>query len=209
MDKAGQLYNVFTDEEVEYWVKVLKTTDPVNVMGNQCFGVDEKNVTYYPWFLKNVFSKIQHLFGQDLILLFGMFLIENRPWKIHTDAYHVKTRPGTRPAYSFLIPYSVNFDKTLVTQSQTIVFNESVSDNAEIVLLPSRAAESNCGLSIYQLLNHNASAIVEKTTIKQQCHWQPGSLIYWDSCLLHDTDNFLNNGYTSKQAIVIHTAYQL
>lgn len=209
MNKFGQLYNVFSDDDVKKWVQTLKITEPVVIKGNLCHGVDKNNTVFYQWFMKNIFSKIQEIFNDDLVLLFGMYLVENAPWGIHTDAYHVETRPGMIPAYSMLIPYSVDFDTNLVTKSQTIVFNEEIDNNSYLMQLPLKVDDPNCALKIYEsCLDHNSKEIVSRVTIAGQCNWEPGSLIYWQSQMLHDTKNFLTDGFKSKQAIVIHTGYQ-
>jgi len=209
MNNAGQFYNVFTDVEVDKCVQILKNASPTKVHGNLCHGVDEKNTKYYLWFQRKIFNRVQQIFGDDLILMFGMYLIENTPWKIHTDAYHATTRPGLVSAYSMLIPVSVDFDKNLVDQSQTIIFNEELNDNQALVNLPDLSDDPASAMNIFdECLSHNSESLVRKVTVNQQCQWQAGSLIYWKSQMLHDTKNFLADGYKSKQAIVIHTGYK-
>jgi hypothetical protein len=109
---------------------------------------------------------------------------------------------------SFLFPYSVDNNKQLVDQTRTIVFNESMSYNSEseLLALEDKTAQADSASLIHdQYLSHNSPAITNKLTVNGVYQWQHNSLIYWNSRNLHDSDNFLKNGYKSKQAIVIHT----
>jgi hypothetical protein len=72
--------------------------------------------------------------------------------------------------------------------------------------LPSSEDSANSAMNIYQEhLSHNTVELVKKVTVKGIYPWTFGSVIYWDSLLLHDSNNFLRYGLQSKQAIVIHT----
>ena len=206
---AGQIFDVFTSEEVESWINVLKKAPPVVVGENMCHGVDEKHILN-PWFHKKIFSKIKTLFGDDLNLIFGMVLNENAPWKIHTDSYHCHGFNDRIPALSILIPYSVDNNRALVEETRTIVFNEKSDTNKlSREFVEDRTKASNSAADIYHKhLSHNPIDIVNKLTVQGVYQWKANSVIYWDSFLLHDSDNFHKNGYQSKQAIVIHTYRQ-
>ncbi len=202
---AGQLFNKFTSEEIEGWVKVLKRLPTLDVRDNLMSGVDENNIMH-GWFLKYCFSKIQKIFGDDLNLIFGMFLKENTPWEIHTDAYHCNGFSDRIPAMSFLIPYDVDDDKDLVEKVHTIVFNECSRDNNKALLTEDNTHLPNSAQLIYdQHLSHNSITTVNALTVQGVYKWKHNSIIYWDSMNYHDSDNFLKNGYKQKQAIVIHT----
>lgn len=202
---ADQQFDVFTEEELDNWVTTLKKTPPITVQGNDCHGVDEKNM-YNPWFQKIIFSRIQDLFGKDIKLQFGMFLNEISPWRIHTDAYHVKDFVDRRPALSMLIPYTVDNRKDLVDKVHTVVFNEAVDANEKILLLDDKSQDLNSALLIHEKhLSHNQVDRVAKLTVQGVYQWKVGSIIHWNSCNLHDSDNFIASGFHSKQAIVIHT----
>jgi hypothetical protein len=202
---AGKIQNVFTEQELDSWVEVLSKLPDTKILGNSCHGVDENNM-FNSWFHKKIFNRIQSIFGNDIKLMFGMFLDESKPWGIHTDAYHVKNFPDRTSAISFLLPYSVNHQKSLVDRSQTIIFNQRGHYNEDTMSLPSQIGQLGCALDIYQPhLSHNSADKVERMTILAMLQWEICSLIYWDSLLYHDTDNFLANGYDNKQAIVIHT----
>lgn len=207
---GGQLLNMFDPVEVNNWVEIMKKLPANESRTNICHGVDDKNVLHQ-WFQKTIFSRITSVFGNELHLVFGMFLDEKQPWGVHTDAYHVKNHPDRKPALSFLIPYSVDHDVQLVTKSQTIVFDQiRLRDEEKISDLPYCDDHPECATKIHQQhLSHNSMDVLRRLTIQGQYHWQPGSLIYWDSHYVHDSDNFIANGYNSKQAIVIHTYYQV
>ena len=209
INAAGQLFDLFTSDEVEAWVDVMKKIPCQTYKGNDCHGIDENNI-YNFWFQKTIFPIIQDLFGKDLKLIFGMLLDEKKPWKIHTDAYHVKDFKDRVPALSFLIPYSVDNNTKLVDCSRTIVFNELADDNTRYkeweTLLEDKINYPDSAASIAeQHLSHNSIELINKLTLQGVYQWKANSLIYWNSRNLHDSDNFLKNGYNSKQAIVIHT----
>jgi hypothetical protein len=202
---AGKISNVFTEQELDSCVKVMSRLPDTKILGNSCHGIDENNM-FNNWFHKNIFNRIQLMFGNDIKLMFGMFLNESKPWGIHTDAYHVKNFPTRDSAISFLLPYSVDHQKSLVDRSRTIVFNQRGYYNDDTMSLPSLIDQPGCALDIHQLhLSHNSTDKAERMTVLGMFQWEISSLIYWDSLLYHDTDNFLANGYTNKQAIVIHT----
>jgi hypothetical protein len=206
---GGQLLNVFSNQEVNDWVEVMKKLPPLEIHENTCRGVDENNLLNL-WFHKMIFSRINQIFGNDIHLVFGMLLNERKPWGVHTDAYHVKDHTDRKSAISFLIPYSVDHDTNLVTKSQTIVFDQTLRDNDEWETLPECETHETSAMKIYnQHLSHNKIDRVKKLTVQGQYQWMPGSLIYWDSYHLHDSDNFIASGHTSKQAIVMHTYYQV
>jgi len=208
-DAAGEIKNFVSESELDNWVSYFKKTSPVEVSTNQCYGIDENNTIHYMWFYKIIYSRIQEIFGKDVHLQFGMYLNENNPWGVHTDAYHTEPFLDRLPAISMLIPYSVAGKKELVNKSRTIIFNERLDKN-DFSLLGERCPEKESALDLYQQhLSHNKKEIIEKLTVLRQFSWSLGSLIYWDSRLLHDSDNFIANGYRNKQAIVIHTYTKL
>lgn len=204
---AGQKFDIFTEAELDGWVEILKKAAPITVRGNDCYAVDENNMLNL-WFQKKIFSRIQNLFGKEIKLQFGMFLNEIAPWMIHTDAYHVKPFLDRKPALSMLIPYTVDNRKDLVEKVHTLVFNEAVDDNDSMDSLEDKSQDENSALLIYDRhLSHNRPERVAKLTVQGIYQWKLGSIIYWNSRNLHDSDNFLASGCHSKQAIVIHTYY--
>jgi len=207
---ADQIYNFVTEDELSLWTKALYSTDAMTITNNDCHGVSEKHMLYN-WFVTNVFEKIKIALNDDkLKVTFGMYLNETNPWGIHTDAYHVQEYPNRRTALSFLMPLAVDNDQSLVTKSRTIVFNESgnTNDKIEIHQFTDKTNMPTSAVSIYNKhLSHNKLDTVKKFTIQGEYQWKRGSLIWWDGNYFHDTDNFIANGYTSKQAIVIHTYY--
>jgi hypothetical protein len=207
---GGQLFDVFTKEEVDSWVEILKKAPPMLIRGNDCHGVDENHIMN-PWFQKIIFSRIKNLLGQDLNLVFAMLLNENAPWSIHTDSYHCDGFENRIPALSILIPYSVDNDTSLVDCVRTIVFNERSNNNKTVLqeLVDDKTDNINSASKIYEEhLSHNKIEFVNKLTVQGIYQWKANSLIYWDSFYLHDTDNFHKNGFKNKQAIVIHTYRQ-
>lgn len=203
---ANQIFDVFSDEELDKISFALNKCDPIQVGKNLCHGVDENHMLYQ-WFLAECFNKVQSIMNNHKIkLIFGMYLNENNPWGIHTDAYHVKNFNNRLPAYSILLPLSVDMNKDLVDQSHTIVFNEQGPDNK--IELPTISDGTEITDDFYnKYLSHEKISKVKKFSLFGKYRWKRGSLIYWKSNYFHDSDNFHANGYNNKQAIVIHTYY--
>ncbi len=204
---AGQLFDVFNPEEIQSWVEVLSKIPAVKILDNDCHGVDEKN-PYNFWFQKKIFSKIQSLFGHDLGLIFGMYLNETKPWGIHTDAYHCDKFADRKPALSMLIPCSVDHEPDLVERVSTIVFDQTSDGNQSLLAVcqQDQTDHDRSAIKIYQShLSHNPESLVKRLTTQGMYQWKHNSIIYWNSTNLHDTDNFIANGFASKQAIVLHT----
>ena len=209
---AGQIQNFATEEELIEWSFALSKTDARTIMNNDCHGVNEDHM-FYNWFTNAIFSKIQNAMNdQTLVPTFGMYLNETNPWRIHTDGYHVYGNPNRKSAISFLMPLSVDNDPSLVTESRTIVFDQCRDTNLieDTESLEDQSNHPNSALHIYKKhLSHNTENNVKKFTVQGQYQWARGSLIWWQGRYFHDSDNFLANGYTSKQALVIHTHYEV
>lgn len=207
MQVANKIQNFATEEELVLWTTALTSANSHIIKDNDCHGVSEDHILY-DWFVANCFEKIKSVMDDDkLKVMFGMYLNETRPWKIHTDAYHVLDYPGRQTAKSFLMPLSVDNRFDLVSESRTIVFNEYGKDN-NIAELSDNTLLASSAINIYDKhLSHNSYDTVKKFTVQGEYQWQRGSLIWWDGNYFHDTDNFIANGYTSKQAIVVHTYY--
>ena len=45
----------------------------------------------------------------------------------------------------------------------------------------------------------------DKTTVLDEIKWELGDLIWFDSGIWHDSNDFLSDGFESKQGLVIHT----
>lgn len=202
---AGQLFDIWTKEELDEIVEVMKDIPSIDIYGNECKGIDENHVEYY-WFMSVVYSKLSKLFDKDILPVFGMYLNETTPWGVHTDAYHCKKFNDREPALSILIPYSLDNDINNLDKGFTLVFNETLMSNDDIENLPDSYPNS---LDLYdEYLSHNPIELMKKLSIKGVYPWKLGSVIYWNSCLLHDSNNFLRHGMTSKQALVVHTYRQ-
>ena len=204
---TGQIDNFLTETELDNLIQVMSKVQPVTSRNNLCHGIDHKHILH-KWFVDNCFERVQKVFGSDCKLMFGMYMIENQPWQVHHDAYHCNPALGQQPFMSMIIPCSVDFKKELCHLSHTIVFEESRLDfdifDADSV--QQRIKDSRFIPDYYQQhLSHNDVKVIQSLSVKQIFPWQRGSLIYWHSDLYHDSDNFIKNGFASKQAIVIHT----
>lgn len=208
IEKFGIVDNVFTRQELDFLVSTMSRLKPVDRLGNHCHAIDETH-TFRSWFEKYCFNKIRTLIGEDARFVFGMYLDENRPWRIHEDAYHARQFENYQPYLSVVLPYSVDKDPELCNKVRTIIFNESYldvgGDNWIDKIIDYPIPQDNAGQIFEQHLSHNDPEVVKRLTVGKNAQWNLGSLIYWESNLLHDSDNFNKNGYNSKQAIVIQT----
>lgn len=207
MKMTGRIDNFLTENELDNLVRIMCKVKPVPSRNNLCHGIDHKHVLHN-WFVEHCFGRVQDIFGADCRLVFGMYMIENQPWQVHHDAYHCDPKLGQKPFMSMIVPCSVDFKKELCDRSHTIVFEESRLDfDIFDPVSVQQRANAQQGLPEYyqQHLSHNEPQVIQALTLKEIFPWKLGSLIYWHSDLYHDSDNFVKNGFSSKQAIVIHT----
>lgn len=194
-DSCGKINNFFTVEQLDHIVSVFRKLDPVDGSNNDCFGIDKKHKAYL-WFNKVVLSSIANKFNPNLKLIFAMLLDCVEPFDIHHDLKEIP-ESGGKHFLSFLIPYSVNEDKKLCSKASTLIFNEHIPAEYNI--------ENNVSNLYDNIISHVSKEKTYKITLKENLTWDLGSLCWWDSKLLHVSNNFLKDGYKSKQAIIIHT----
>ena len=177
--------------------------------GNSFVAISQDHMLY-PWFSKHVFNRIKELTPVDVQLLFGSYLHEIAPFTLHSDYYH--SSKG-KPYMAFLIPISVDGDMTQTERVNTVIFNEEdtyVDNNvvnkswSKELWHKNRTPKENNAIG-HELLGHLPKEDLECLTIQTVVNWRPGSVIYWNERYLHSSDNFVQNGVTSKQALVIHT----
>lgn len=194
-NSCGKIDNFFTVDQLHHMVNVFKQLDPVDGKSNDCFGID-KNHKAYLWFNKIVLKPIANQFNPDLKLIFGMFLDCVEPFDLHHDLKDIPDSNGEH-FLSFLIPYSVNNDTALCNKVSTVIFNESFPSD--------HVLENNTSYMHENTIDHISKDVAYRITLKENLVWSLGSLCWWDSHLLHVSNNFRKDGYKSKQAIVIHT----
>lgn len=194
-NSCGQIDNFFTVDQLQNIVEVFRRLDPVDGQNNDCFGID-KNHRAYLWLRKVLLQPIANHFNPELKLIFAMLLDCVEPFDIHHDLKPIPD-PNGKHFLSFLIPYSVNNDTALCNQVSTIIFNETVPSD--------HVVENNASLIYDNMISHASKDTTYNVTVKKNLVWSLGSLCWWDSHLLHVSNNFLKDGYTSKQGIVIHT----
>jgi hypothetical protein len=126
-------------------------------------------------------------------------LEEHTPLSVHTDFFnHNDPNPGR----VFLIPLMF---KGTSENASTVVFNELGNtekwrESLKVIQYPYSKTEK-------KMLTHINEDLIKKISPLRIHDWQPGKLIVWDRKLLHCSDNFLENGVTSKTALVIFSAY--
>lgn len=218
---AGQIQDFATEDQLHEWSFALSKTDAIKIKNNDCHGVGEDHV-FYTWFMDNIFNNIKKVMADPyLVPTFGMYLNETKPWGIHTDGYHVYNNPNRKTAVSFLMPLSVDNNPELASSAHTIVFDQSsdsITIRDDVATYNSNAISSlvntsdspHSAVHIHDKhLSHNVREDIEKMTVQGVYQWTRGSLIWWKGNYFHDTDNFIANGFTSKQALVIHSHYEI
>lgn len=218
MTNAGQVYNFASDRELEKWSLATNTANSISDKEDNAMSTLGQGHVLYDWFLEDCFSKVKAAIGNNKIkLIFSMLINEVTPFGIHTDSYHTLKFPNRKAAISLLIPLSVDNDPLKCNQTHTIIFNEANREYAprtmtgktwDFTSLPDTTDLPDSAVNIYNKhLSHNKPDLVKHLTIQGEYQWARGSLIWWDSINFHDSDNFLANGFTSKQALVLHTYY--
>lgn len=194
-NSCGKIDNFFSADQLYHIVDVFRRLDPVDGKNNDCFGID-KNHKAYLWLNKVLLKSISDQFNPDLKLIFAMFLDCVDPFDLHHDLKDIPDSKG-KHFLSFLIPYSVNNDTSLCSKVSTVIFNERFPHSTPI--------KNNASTIHEKTISHISQEVSQTITVKENLTWSFGSLCWWDSHLLHVSNNFLKDGYSSKQAIVIHT----
>lgn len=204
--------NVISHNDIDYWVHVMSKFNAVSTYDSFYKGIDENHVAF-AWLNNVVFAKIKSVMPElpdNLGILFGMYLEENTPFRPHSDAYHAVPR-NKKPAYSILVPISTDYDRSKVSNTSTVIFNEElVCYHQELEPLMYELPDLNVLDDEFcdRYLSHESRLLTRKLSLAGVFNWKFGSIVAWQAPLIHSSDNFIANGATSKQAIVLHTYYK-
>jgi hypothetical protein len=205
---AGIISNFFDTDHLESMQVILRKLDTTTPKaGGWCHGLDKQNKAY-PWFNKTVLQPIRNNFHPKLELIFGMLLHSTKPFGVHSDHFPLDV-PGQQ-FKSFLIPINVDGIVNDIADAKTIIFDQSdeyakMSVNPTKEQLPLIPADISA-LSIWQSdLSHIPQESAEVLSVKLSAPWSKGDLIYWDSLLLHTSNDFVAKGHSYKECIVMHT----
>lgn len=199
-NSCGQIENFFSIPQLEKIVETFNRVQPNNGDGNKCLGIDQKHLAY-PWLKSSVLHPIAEHFNPNLKLIFAMFLDCVVPFPIHNDIKEIPEKDG-KHFLSFLIPYSVNNDISKCHHASTLIFNEIYEDLNDML---THRVDDNFSNLHEEKISHVPKETTYAVSLKKELIWTPGDLLWWDSRLLHVSNNFIKNGYSSKQGIVIHT----
>jgi hypothetical protein len=192
-NECGIIPNFLTIDELEEIVKTFKKfksskNNPNSAIYTaQLFSIDSNHLAY-PWFKKVILNKLHQIVHPDLKLIYGGFQNAVKPADIHQDEFFNIDDPYA----CFLIPYAVDNDTNLVSNSSTIFFNQDPPMSSTFDI--KKVSHVGHQLDLFNQLG-----------FKQECVWKTGDLLYWDCSLYHASNNFLDSGFSSKQCIVIHT----
>jgi hypothetical protein len=196
---TGQIPNFFPLEKVQMIVQTFaRLNSSTNKFGNQYHGIGPDHLGYL-FVKRQLLDPINKHFNTDAQLVFAFYLDCISPVGPHFDL-HKLPGPGKHWC-SFLIPYSVDNDVNLCSNASTVVLNEWGYDKEdELPVLPINILDLK-----HELLSHVADDICVRHSLAHNAIWHPGDLIFWDSRLSHLSNDFVSRGFTSKQAVVIHT----
>ena len=197
INSCGTIKNFFSIPQLRDIVETFNRVPTVNGYGNNCFGINQKHLAY-AWVRSSLLYPIAEQFNPDLKLIFAMFLDCVVPFPIHHDLKEIPEKDG-KHFLSFLIPYSVDNDISKCHHASTLIFNEIYSES-----MP-RRIDNNVSVLHEEKISHVPIETTYGVSLKKELIWSPGDLFWWDSRLLHVSNNFLKNGYSSKQGIIIHT----
>ena len=206
---CGIIGSFISDAELDGICDTLARLDPTTPKaGGRCHGLDKKSKAY-PWFKKVMLDRLKAAFDADLDLIFGMLLHSTKPFGVHSDHFEL-TVPG-KQFKSFLIPLDVDGSTDRIDSAKTIIFNEideyaKMPVNPTALHLPPLARDAQSALDIWQQdLSHIPKDSAEVLSVKMSATWRKGDLIYWDSLLLHTSNDFIMNNCLYKECIVMHT----
>jgi len=201
---GGIIENVFSYEEMDKWKSFFEKIPPYiserESQGNILHCVTEKHAVY-KWFEAKVFKQLQDLLHADMRTVIAFYSSIDTAWEAHTDNYHQLPEGAQRYCMSILIPYSVDNDKNKTNLAHTVLFNELYINDQ---LIENQNPVRDFDLDPYLTDHIRNRDLLNKLTPRTVLHWSPGSVIYWDTNLMHCSGNF-GNSYNDKQAFVIHT----
>jgi hypothetical protein len=195
---CGIINNFFSAEESTKLIQTFQKLQPVDGAGNNCYGIDRKHLAF-SWFKKIFLNALAKKFDPNLKLIFGMLLDCTVPFDIHSDIKPLPEING-KSYMSCLLPYSVNYDTDLCGKASTIIFNEQWSPPDQLPVV-----ENNISDIYESMISHTSKKYCDRFSVKLIANWNIGDLIWWDSRLAHVSNDFISQGYQSKQCIVVHT----
>jgi hypothetical protein len=202
--EAGQIFNLFTAEELNLFLSVLgKLPDTPNTGKFKAYtnGFTSSDIIYQI-FNRHLFKKLDQTLNRNIKVKCGMYLREVEPWDIHTDYQHPFDQ-GDNPDLAILIPLKIVSDTQQTTH--TVVFNELCQTNFKDFKLSHNKLTSHAKNLHQTHCGHCDADDLEYVSLNGVYAWTPGSLIYWDRKMLHCSDNFLKNHIREKQALVLFT----
>jgi hypothetical protein len=206
---AGQIYDVFSLEEIENIKKILKVlpdqknpSQKKDILNN---GFKEGDPVW-PMIKKLVMNRINDVLPIKVSKLsVGMQLIARDPYGVHTD---YNNKGDTGPGMALLIPLHVKSATDI--PSFTVIFDQEFTVGNTIY----EYADTNPDIpatnadEIWHLLPQRDEPHLSKyLSVKLLAEWRIGSLIYWDRKLLHSSDDFRLKGITEKSALVLFTSF--
>jgi hypothetical protein len=207
--QAGVIANFFNEDQLESIRSILNKLDKTQPKaGGWCCGLDKHNKVY-PWFRKIVLQPLREEFHPKLDLIFGMLLHSINPFGVHSDHFQLNV-PG-KQFKSFLIPINVDGSSEHINDAKTIIFDQ-IDEHAKMSVNPTKEQlpviipPEDSALMIYdEDLTHIPRKSAEVLSVKLAATWQKGDLIYWNSLLLHTSNDFLARNHSYKECIVMHT----
>lgn len=199
-NSCGQIKEFCSITQLQKIVETFNRLTTTDGSGNNCFGIDQKHFAY-PWLNVSLLQSLREQFNPDLKLIFAMLLDCVKPFPIHNDFKEIPEANG-KHFLSFVIPYSVDNDISKCQYASTLIFNESYED---LNNLSTHHVDNNFSEFHEEKISHVPKETTYAVSLKKELVWSSGDLLWWDSQLLHVSNNFLKNGHKSKQGIVIHT----
>lgn len=202
-----QFNNIFSKEEISEIRKALdklplcESFDDAYLMSkDQRTSVGyitgfRKTDLIYPFVREKVISRLNEIFGYQLDLSHGTYLIEREPFPIHSD--HEKAEGNISRAA--LIP--LNEDDQEV---YTLVFNEESEKEGLDIYMKSNPKSKHPATDLYNThCSHETIERLEYVSLIDSFKWEPGSVITWGGKNLHCSNNFKQSGIVEKRALVL------
>jgi hypothetical protein len=199
--QTGRVPDFINDQELEEFRSLLARSDREILNDSEIQGIASGN-PLYPLIVRRYFSRVAEIFNPEMQLIFAMHLNCREPFEIHHDLKPLP-RDDAKHYLSFLIPMSANDLVDQCHRVSTIVFNEYLED-LHVNYDQGRVLE-NSAADLRHKINHNPVDVADYLSVNADHTWRRGDLIWWDSRLLHASNNFISDGVSSKQGIVLHS----
>jgi hypothetical protein len=168
------------------------------VLANKYYCSPEKNPEVIDFFLSHLPKEIADRAIAEEFYQLQSFI----PYEIHCDSGHLHLKDDEEPYYLFIVPLET-------VDVRTIVFDQISNDlhftEYKEVNKPLPDAEQMTEEEYQQYFSHCWPQERPYLSINHVFKWQAGKLLACDMHYFHASDNYIKNGLTEKNCLVLMT----